>query len=153
MPPPFNDAAKYGRTNCWGYARVLESTFPDVAAGSYFWGYLPIGTLPQDLEVEGAGVPGHVTVTSAYRQHLMRIYNRYRVYPESKGLEIQRLDEGIAYDALFRVMVRILFTRRFEYLRSVVLLNTGHGTAIVAVVLSATIYVPLKRRGEQKKKH
>ncbi|KAK7753756.1 hypothetical protein SLS62_004381 [Diatrype stigma] len=112
-PAPYGDAARYGRTNCWGYARVLESTSPAAPRGSYLWGYLPVGTLAQDLEVRPSEskndgslvvVPGWVTVTNEYRQHLMPIYNQYRVYPAEKGLEIQRKDEGVAWDVLIGVM-------------------------------------------------
>ena len=105
VPAPYNDAAKYGCMNCWGYARVLESTFAGVEQGTYMFGYLPIGTLPNDLEVAQGAVEGWVVVTSAYRQKLMPIYNKYRVYPTTKVDEIRRKDDSIAYDCLIEVMV------------------------------------------------
>ncbi|CAJ2513068.1 Uu.00g011870.m01.CDS01 [Anthostomella pinea] len=103
---PYNDADTYGRINCWGYARVLESTSAAAPPGSYLWGYLPIGTLPLDMDVRAGAVPGQVLVTSAYRQHLMPIYNRYIVVPDPEALsaEIARRADGVAYDALLRVM-------------------------------------------------
>ncbi|KAI1377587.1 hypothetical protein F4677DRAFT_41384 [Hypoxylon crocopeplum] len=103
-PAPYNDASTYGRINCWGYAQVIESTFSGVPKGSYVWGYLPIGTLPLDMQVKQGNVPGQVIVTEAYRQELMAIYNRYQVYPETLGKEIEAKTDGIAYDSLVRVM-------------------------------------------------
>ncbi|KAI8626320.1 hypothetical protein F5Y19DRAFT_226761 [Xylariaceae sp. FL1651] len=111
-PAPYNDASKYGRINAWGYAEVLESTVPEVPKGSYLWGYVPLGTLPQDLEVElhpNGNIADQIFVTNAYRRHLMSIYNRYFVYPASSssspiGAEIAQKTSGVAYDALLRVM-------------------------------------------------
>ncbi|KAI4864411.1 hypothetical protein F4820DRAFT_458821 [Hypoxylon rubiginosum] len=48
-PAPYDDPSKYGRLSAWGWAEVLELTHTGVPAGSFFWGYQPIGTLPQDL--------------------------------------------------------------------------------------------------------
>ncbi|OTB08265.1 hypothetical protein M426DRAFT_317379 [Hypoxylon sp. CI-4A] len=103
-PAPYNDASVYGRTNCWGYAKVLESTFSDVPKGSYIWGYLPIGTLPLDFQVKQATAPNQFIATEPYRQSLLHVYNRYFVLPESIGKEIENKTDGIAYDALVRVM-------------------------------------------------
>lgn len=66
-PAPLNDATKYGRINCWGFAEVLDSTHTSVEKGSYIWGCLPIGTLAQDLVVEKGDVPGQVFVKNDYR--------------------------------------------------------------------------------------
>lgn len=103
-PAPLNDAAKYGRINCWGFAEVLESTHPAVEKGSYLWGYLPIGTLAQDLVVEEGKVPGQVMVVNEHRQSLMRIYNRYIGFPPSLLSEIEAKADQVAYDAIVRVM-------------------------------------------------
>ncbi|KAI0387719.1 hypothetical protein F5Y04DRAFT_10252 [Hypomontagnella monticulosa] len=102
-PAPFNDPATYGRISCWGYAKVLESTFEGVPAGSHVWGYLPIGTLPIDFEVKTGNVENQVIVTEAYRQNQLPLYNRYLVFPESIGKEIEAKTDGVAYDSLFRV--------------------------------------------------
>ncbi|KAI1134356.1 hypothetical protein F5Y05DRAFT_422686 [Hypoxylon sp. FL0543] len=103
-PAPYNDASTYGRINCWGYARVLESTFDGAPKGSYVFGYLPIGTLPQDFQVKPANVPGQFIVTEPHRQQQLPVYNRYRVFPESLGEEIAAKADAIAYDALVSVM-------------------------------------------------
>ncbi|KAI0914169.1 hypothetical protein F4823DRAFT_638267 [Ustulina deusta] len=51
-PPPYDDAARYGRISAWGYAQVVASTAPAVVpAGVYVWGYVPLGTLAEDLGV------------------------------------------------------------------------------------------------------
>ncbi|KAI1769477.1 hypothetical protein GGR53DRAFT_1268 [Hypoxylon sp. FL1150] len=103
-PAPYNDASVYGRINCWGYAKVLDSTFAGVPRGSYVWGYLPIGTLPQNLAVKAADAPGQILVTDAYRQKQLPIYNRYRVLPASLSEGIAARSEAVAYDVLVRVM-------------------------------------------------
>ncbi|ROW12176.1 hypothetical protein VMCG_00327 [Cytospora schulzeri] len=108
-PAPFNDAAKYGRINCWGFAEVLESTLASVEKGSYLWGYLPIGTLAQDLVVGEGKVPNQVIVKNEHRQDIMPIYNRYLVYPPSLSSKIEAKAEEVAYDALIRVMFEMSY--------------------------------------------
>lgn len=103
-PAPFNDAAKYGRINCWGFSEVLESTHPSVEQGSYLWGYQPIGTLAQDLVLQEGKVPGQVIVLNEHRQGIMPIYNRYMVYPPSLSSQIGAKADRVAYDAIVRVM-------------------------------------------------
>ncbi|KAI1405228.1 hypothetical protein F4819DRAFT_444506 [Hypoxylon fuscum] len=103
-PAPYNDTSVYGRINCWGYAKVLESTFDGVPKGSYVWGYQPIGTLPQDITVKTGNVPGQVICTDAFRQKQLPFYNRYTVFPASLSKEIEAKSDSIAYGALVRVM-------------------------------------------------
>lgn len=103
-PAPFNDATQYGRINCWGFAEVLDSTHPSVEKGSYIWGYLPIGTLAQDLVVEKGSVPGQIFVKNDYRQDIFSMYNRYFVFPPGLGSQIESRAESVAYDAILRVM-------------------------------------------------
>lgn len=104
VPAPYNDTEKYGRTNCWGFAEVLESTLPSVPEGSFLWGYLPLGTLAQDLTVEEAENPGQVIVTNDYRKNIMSIYNRYTVYPASFREQIEKKTDAVASEAILRVM-------------------------------------------------
>ncbi|KAK5732805.1 hypothetical protein LTR17_010223 [Elasticomyces elasticus] len=103
-PAPFNDAAKYGRINAWGFGEILESTLLSVPAGSYLWGYLPIGTLAQDLEVRDADAQGQVVITSPSRSKTMSIYNRYIVFPPSLRHDIEAKADSVGYDVLVRVM-------------------------------------------------
>ncbi|KAI1092686.1 hypothetical protein F5B19DRAFT_492105 [Rostrohypoxylon terebratum] len=103
-PAPYDDAATYGRISAWGYARVLASTFASVPAGSYVYGYLPLGTLPLDFRVKRGVVPNQFLVTEPYRQKLLPIYNRYTFYPATLGREIAAKTDAVAYDALFKVM-------------------------------------------------
>lgn len=115
-PPQFNNATKYGRINCWGFAEVLESTHPSVGKGSYLWGYQPIGTLAQDLVLEKGTVPGQVFVKNDYRQDIFSIYNRYFVFPADLGKDIEARAESIAYDAIFRVMYETAYlVNRFVF--------------------------------------
>ncbi|KAI8945921.1 hypothetical protein F4801DRAFT_97848 [Xylaria longipes] len=106
-PSPYNDASKYGRISAWGYAEVLESTVPSIPRGSHLWGYVPLGTLAQDLEVRlHPDIQDQVFVTNAYRRHVMPIYNRYFVYAPSsdRGAAIARKTPAVAHDAVLRVM-------------------------------------------------
>ncbi|KAI1770748.1 hypothetical protein F4818DRAFT_455521 [Hypoxylon cercidicola] len=103
-PAPHNDTSIYGRINCWGYAKVLDSTFAGAPQGSYVFGYLPIGTLPQNLRVEAGNVPGQVIVTDEFRRKQLPIYNRYVVSPASLSQEIEARSDAVSYDALVRVM-------------------------------------------------
>lgn len=109
-PEPYNDPKVYGRTNCWGYARVLESTFPSVPKHSYVFGYLPIGTLPLDLQVTPGRTAGWVVENSPHRTRMMSLYNDYQVFPAgtdaASGIasRIARKDDALALDALLGVM-------------------------------------------------
>ncbi|KAI0859464.1 hypothetical protein F4860DRAFT_255518 [Xylaria cubensis] len=106
-PAPYNDSARYGRISAWGYAEVLESTVPSIPRGSHLWGYVPLGTLPQDLAVRlHDAIPDQVFVTDAYRQHVMPIYNRYFVYAPSSDRQaaIARREDAVAHDAILRIM-------------------------------------------------
>ncbi|KAI0205269.1 hypothetical protein F4808DRAFT_411113 [Astrocystis sublimbata] len=105
-PAPYNDSSKYGRISAWGYAEVLESTVSAIPKGSFLWGYVPLGTLAQDLEVRMHDtIADQVFVTSAYRQHVMPIYNRYFVFPASSlSGEIASKTPALAHDAVLRVM-------------------------------------------------
>lgn len=109
-PEPYNNPQLYGRTNCWGYARVLESTFPQVPRDSYVFGYLPIGTLPLDLQVTPGRTAGWVVENSPHRVKMMALYNDYQVYPAGEpashdiAARIARRDDALALDALLGVM-------------------------------------------------
>ncbi|KAI1299413.1 hypothetical protein F5Y03DRAFT_249491 [Xylaria venustula] len=106
-PAPYNDSAKYGRISAWGYAEVLASTVPSLTPGTFLWGYVPLGTLPQDLQVElHPTEPDQLFVTSAHRAHVLPIYNRYFISAPSSGIraEIAARSDGVAHDASLRVM-------------------------------------------------
>ncbi|KAF2000437.1 hypothetical protein P154DRAFT_522624 [Amniculicola lignicola CBS 123094] len=92
-PAPYNKWEDYGRIAGWGYAEILESTVPEIPAGQSVYGYIAVGTLPFDVTIEATGLKNQIFVTSSHRQHLWKIYNRYRVEPplpklvEEKGLD------------------------------------------------------------------
>ncbi|KAI0967557.1 hypothetical protein F4678DRAFT_246324 [Xylaria arbuscula] len=106
-PAPYNDGAKYGRISAWGYAEVLASTVPSITPGTFLWGYVPLGTLPQDLKVDlHPTAADQLFVTSAHRAHVLPIYNRYFISNPSSGIgaEIAARSDGVAHDASLRVM-------------------------------------------------
>ena len=102
IPDAFKDASKYGRISGWGYGEIIESNIPEIPAGKQLFGYLPIGTLPVDLEVKLPGTKNQVLVTNSYRQHILPIYNRYLLTP-SKA-ENPAPAAHLGYDSLMQVL-------------------------------------------------
>lgn len=102
IPEAFKDASKYGRISGWGYGEIIESNVPEIPAGKQFFGYLPIGTLPVDLEVKLPGTKNQVLVTNSYRQHILPIYNRYLLTP-SKA-ENPAPATHLGYDSLMQIL-------------------------------------------------
>jgi hypothetical protein len=106
IPAQYSDPTAYGRISAWGYGTVLESTLTgaessQIPVGTQMYGYLPIGTLPVDMEVEiNKNVPGQLLEVSKGRAHLMPVYNRYMLYPPTTTAEKE--SQGI--DALFQVL-------------------------------------------------
>ncbi|KAH6872653.1 hypothetical protein BKA58DRAFT_149950 [Alternaria rosae] len=85
-PPPCNDPTKYGRVAAWGYAEILESTVEGIEKGMSVYGYLPSSTEWEDVTVErakdvrdGRAIQDQIVVVDGHRQHLWKLYNRYRV--------------------------------------------------------------------------
>ncbi|CAI6338952.1 unnamed protein product [Periconia digitata] len=103
-PAPFNDASKYGRISAWGYAEVVESNVAGIEAGSAtLYGYLPISSEVWTVAVEQTGIKGQIVVVDAYRQHLLKMYNRYTVLGASVAELEERGDGGLdslGWDAL-----------------------------------------------------
>ena len=126
-PAPYNDQALYGRTNCWGYGRVLGSTYPDVPKDSYVFGYLPIGTLPVDLQVTAASTKGRLTENSPHRTNMMRLYNNYQVYPASSSSSSRSPSASSSELTASSIAQRI--SQKDDSLALDTLLGTVHGTA------------------------
>ena len=105
-PAGFSEAKKYGRISAWGYGVVVESKVTGVEVGTQLYGYLPIGTLPVDLEVQLApNIPGQVLEISKQREKLMSIYNRYMLYsPAATQEEKAKEKQSQGYDSLFQVL-------------------------------------------------
>ena len=85
-PAPYNDTSAFGRVAAWGYAEILESTVKGIEKGMNVYWYLPTSTEWEDVTVErardardGSIIENQVVVTDAHRQHLWKLYNRYRV--------------------------------------------------------------------------
>jgi len=84
--PPYNDPTKYGRVAAWGYAEILESTVEGIEKGMSVYGYLPSSTEWDDVTIgrardarDGSVIQDQIVVVDAHRQHLWKLYNRYRV--------------------------------------------------------------------------
>ncbi|RDW82236.1 hypothetical protein BP6252_03348 [Coleophoma cylindrospora] len=106
IPAEFADSSKYGRISAWGYGVVTESTLSEdstVKIGSLVYGYLPIGTLPVDLEGGlSTELPGQFLETSSRRKTLLPLYNRYLTFPPSIPTEQEK--QSLGHDALWQIL-------------------------------------------------
>ncbi|KAL2757654.1 hypothetical protein ACRALDRAFT_1060979 [Sodiomyces alcalophilus JCM 7366] len=95
LPAPYNDETRYGRIAAWGYGEVIESARDDVPVGTKLFGYLPIGTLPEELQVKPTDIPGHLLEVSERRTaRVMPFYNRYVCQPPHVDLSAERDARG-----------------------------------------------------------
>jgi hypothetical protein len=102
IPAQYSDPSKFGRISAWGYAEVIESNVSGLEVGTQFWGYLPIGTLPLDMEVKLSDISGQFFEVSKRREKQLPIYNRYFFYPpNSKDLGDK---ESMGWDALMLIL-------------------------------------------------
>ncbi|KAH0522149.1 hypothetical protein TsFJ059_006047 [Trichoderma semiorbis] len=101
LPAPYDDDSKYGRVSAWGYGEVIESKNDRVPVGTKLYGYLPIGSYPEILQVTVEDETGHVLETSERRASQMQIYNRYIPYPPELDLEADKSSRGL--DSALRV--------------------------------------------------
>jgi hypothetical protein len=104
IPSEFSDPAAYGRISAWGYGTIVESNIDAFEIGSEVWGYLPIGTLPVDLNLEPAGAERQWMEKSPGRAHLLNGYNRYFAYPAPKPHLDETERTSRAYDSLMKVL-------------------------------------------------
>lgn len=102
LPSPYNDTQKYGRILPWSYAEVIGSTSLHFPAGTKLWGYMPLGTHPEDLEVTIGHASEHSLEVSERGRHLLSIYNRYLAYPPDTDLPTGKHSFG--WDAMMRVL-------------------------------------------------
>ncbi|KAK3994273.1 hypothetical protein QBC44DRAFT_322958 [Cladorrhinum sp. PSN332] len=91
-PPEPADLEKYCRISAWGYSEVVESNLPSLSAGTWLFGYQPIGTHPEILTLAPGDAPGHFAEVSEFRRGLHNIYNRYVAssaagYSDAKALD------------------------------------------------------------------
>lgn len=118
IPAEFADPEKFGRISGWGYGTVADSTVPEVQVGTQLYGYLPIGTLPVDVEVQvDPKVPNQIVVTSKHRQHVLPIYNRYLAYPPANNPEeATKQLQSHAWDSLMQILFETSYlTNRFVF--------------------------------------
>jgi hypothetical protein len=106
-PSPYNDATTYGRIAAWGYAEVLESTYAGISAGQTLYGFIPISTGIETATFEpalrnGAPIANQIVATNPHRQHLWKIYNRYRVGPSLSELISAGKETLMGFDALMQ---------------------------------------------------
>jgi hypothetical protein len=103
IPSEYSDPKKFGRIATWGYATVIESNVSGIEVGTQVFGFIPIGTLPLDMQVRvNPEIPGQFFEVSKQRENVMSLYNQYMFYPPTaqRTLE-QKHSQG--YDALFQI--------------------------------------------------
>jgi hypothetical protein len=72
----------WGVVPVWGFADVVESTVPEVAAGTRFFGYWPLASTV-DLQPTKVSASGF-TDGAAHRADLPSTYNRYTAVPSNQ---------------------------------------------------------------------
>ncbi|KAK5948518.1 hypothetical protein OHC33_010414 [Knufia fluminis] len=116
IPAPHNDTdlAAYGIAPGWGYATVLDSTIPEIAAGRILYGFIPISGHAVDLtlrRVEGTGFNGtHWIEVSEQRAKVMNLYQRYMVMPDTFSLPANDSKQGAKQGQGVHVDPLTLFT-------------------------------------------
>ncbi|KAH7085284.1 hypothetical protein BKA63DRAFT_499307 [Paraphoma chrysanthemicola] len=106
-PEPYNNSEKYGRISAWGYADIVESTVPGLAAGQTLYGYYPISTGMETVRVEfaehnGVKIASQLIVLDEHRQHLWKVYNRYQVCAPLKDLERTNGIDSLGWDGIMQ---------------------------------------------------
>ncbi|KAE8340743.1 hypothetical protein BDV24DRAFT_164220 [Aspergillus arachidicola] len=94
IPKGFSNPQKYGQISAWGFARVIESNYPQLPVNSVVYGYLPIGTLPVDLQLSPSKDEKQVLEVSPHRSHVLPIYNRYLIFSASEIASSSRYSQG-----------------------------------------------------------
>ena len=126
----------WGRVPVWGFADVVESRHPSVAAGERFYGYYPMST---HLAVEPASAtPGGFVDGAAHRRALPPIYNQYLRTSTDPGYEADGEDAQMLLRPLFATAFLIddlLAEQEFSGARAVVLASASSKTAIALAAL------------------
>ncbi|KAL4744709.1 hypothetical protein BDW72DRAFT_77305 [Aspergillus terricola var. indicus] len=99
-PAPYNNSAEWGIVPAWGLATVLESTLPEIPQGTVLFGFWPTGSHAVDLELTPSELDGHWKEVSEHREHLMPLYNRYRVF-DTQGKDVAEFAWDAAVGTIF----------------------------------------------------
>ncbi|KAH8660105.1 hypothetical protein BX600DRAFT_467246 [Xylariales sp. PMI_506] len=102
LPEPYSNASTYGRISSWGYAEVVESHADDVPVGTKLFGYMPIGSYPETLQVEVDSETGQLLEVGDYRKHLLNMYNRYDKFPAT--MDLTENVELLGWTSVMRVL-------------------------------------------------
>lgn len=104
-PAPYDDSKTYGRISAWGYAEIIDSTVTGIAAGQTMYGYFPISSGTEVVRAEYAvhnekPITDQIVILDEHRQHLWKIYNRYRVCAPLSDLEATKGRDSLGWDSL-----------------------------------------------------
>lgn len=114
LPPPLNDEAElagFCRVSAWGYAEVVASSVPGLAAGARLFGYQPIGTAPEVVELARAadGTEGRWMRVDALPggEALNPVYKHYVEVPGGGNAPADRESQG--WEALLGILFQTGF--------------------------------------------
>ena len=121
----------WGIVPVWGYARVVASGVPEIAAGERVYGYLPMAS---HLIVQ----PGKISAglfrdMAAHRQPMSAVYNQYRRLAADPAHDPAREDMRMLFEPLFLTSFLIEDTLRragWHGADSVVLTSASSKTAL-----------------------
>jgi uncharacterized protein DUF2855 len=139
----------YGRVPVWGFARVEESSHPDIAAGSRYFGYLPMSThhvvAPEPV---GEGFAD----TTAQRDFLHPWYRTYERAEEPAPLDDRWALLHPVYPAAFN-LAGFLERQAALGARSVLITSASSKVAIGMVEELSALRVPLQTVGLTADRH
>jgi hypothetical protein len=128
----------WGRVPVWGFADVVASRHPAVAAGERFYGYLPMSShlvVQPDRATEGGFVDG-----APHRQALPAVYNHYARTTTDPGYDARHEDAQMLLRPLFMTSFLIddfLAEQDFHGARAIALTSASSKTAIGLAFLLA----------------
>ncbi|KXX82977.1 hypothetical protein MMYC01_200405 [Madurella mycetomatis] len=110
LPPPFDgdeaELARHCRVPGWGCVEVLASTVPGLGVGATLFGYVPVGTRAEVVELARGEVQGHWLRLDPLPggEGLNSVYKRYVQVPggEEGGPGVDWV--GLGWDAVMRVL-------------------------------------------------
>ncbi|GAA2076893.1 DUF2855 family protein [Actinomadura alba] len=139
----FPGPSGYGRVPVWGFARVEESSHPDIAAGSRYFGYLPMST---HHVVTAEPMARGFADTAAQREFLHPWYRTYEPAGDPDPLDDRWALLHPVYPAAFN-LADLLEQQAALGARSVLITSASSKVAIGLVEELAARQVPLSAVG------
>ncbi|MBA9007761.1 DUF2855 family protein [Thermomonospora cellulosilytica] len=139
----------YGRVPIWGFARVEESSHPDIAEGSRYFGYMPMST--HHVVAAEPMARGFID-TTAQRDFLHPWYRTYELVGEPEPLDDRWALLHPVYPAAFN-LADFLERQAALGARSVLITSASSKVAIGLVEEMAARQIPLQTVGLTADRH